>query len=95
MEIKVVSSTKNILVLDIENEDISIPEIVHYELLKDRHVVFAGVMEQHPLIKKLTMRVQTEDVAPLNAVISSCSEAIEKTSELLSEVKKTLVKEGA
>ena len=95
MEIKVISSTKNILVMDIENEDISIPEIIHYELLKDSHVIFAGVMEQHPLLKKLTMRVQTKGLEPLNVLLSSCSEAIEKASELLSEVNKALVEGGA
>jgi len=95
MEIKVISSAKNTLVMSIENEDISIPEIIRYELLKDGHVIFAGVAEQHPLLKKLTMRVQTKDIGPLNVLISSCSKAIEKTSELLSEVKKALVKGGA
>lgn len=95
MQIKVISSTNDILVLDIEDEDISIPEIIHYELLKDNHVIFAGVAEQHPLLKKLIMRVQTKGIEPMNVLISSCSKAIEKTSELLSEVNKALAKEGA
>jgi len=90
----VISSTEKILVMDIEDEDISIPEIIRYELLKDNHVIFAGVMEQHPLLKKLTMRVQTKGIEPFNALISSCSKAIEKTSELLSEIKKILIKGG-
>lgn len=94
MEIKVISSTEKILIMDIENEDISIPEIIRHELLKDSHVIFAGVMEQHPLLKKLTMRVQTKDIEPLNILISSCSKATEKSSELLSEVK-NLTKGGA
>ncbi len=89
-----ISSTEKILVMDIEDEDISIPEIIRYELLKDNHVIFAGVMEQHPLLKKLTMRVQTKGIEPFNALISSCSKAIEKTSELLSEIKKILIKGG-
>ncbi|MCP8315293.1 MAG: hypothetical protein H3Z51_00325 [archaeon] len=94
MEIKVISSTEKILIMDIENEDISIPEIIRYELLKDNHVIFAGVMEQHPLLKKLTMRIQTKSIEPLNVLISSCSKAIGKTSELISEIKKILVKGG-
>lgn len=95
MEIKIISSTKNNLVMDIEDEDVSIPEIIRYELLKDNRVIFAGVSEQHPLLKKLTMRVQTKGIEPLNALISSFSKAIEKTSELLSEVNKALIKGGA
>lgn len=95
MEIKVISSNENTLVIDVEDEDISVPEIVRRELLKDDHVTFAGVTEQHPLLKKLTMRVQTKGVEPLNALISGCSKAIEKASDLLSEVRKTLTKEGA
>jgi DNA-directed RNA polymerase II subunit RPB11 len=95
MEIKVISRTENSLMIEIENEDISIPEIIRHELLKDEKITFAGVREQHPLLKKLNMRVQTKDVEPLNALISSCSKAIEKTSDLLSEVKKVLAKGGA
>ncbi|MCP8307888.1 MAG: hypothetical protein H3Z53_02680 [archaeon] len=95
MEIKVISSTEKILIMDIEGEDISILEIVRHELLKDNHVIFAGVIEQHPLLKKLTMRVQTKNIEPLNVLISSCSKAIEKSSELLSEMKKILIERGA
>ncbi|MGQ9468789.1 MAG: RpoL/Rpb11 RNA polymerase subunit family protein [Nitrososphaerales archaeon] len=94
MEIKILSSTEKVLLMSIEDEDISIPAIVRHELLRDHHVAFAGVMEQHPLLKKLTMRVQTKGIEPLNVLISSCSKAIEKTFDLLLEVKKVLIKEG-
>jgi DNA-directed RNA polymerase subunit L len=91
MEIKILSSTEKILLMSIEDEDISIPEIIRHELLKDSHIVFAGVMQQHPLLKKLTMRIQTKDVEPLNVLISSSLKAVEKSSELLSEAKKILI----
>ncbi len=94
MEIKVILSNENTLIIDVENEDISVPEIIRREILKDGHVTFAGVTEQHPLLKKLTMRVQTKGVEPLDALISGCSKAIEKASDLLLEVKNTLTKEG-
>ncbi|MEM3437841.1 MAG: RpoL/Rpb11 RNA polymerase subunit family protein [Nitrososphaerales archaeon] len=94
MEIKVISNAEKNLIIEIENEDLSIPEIIHHELLKDEHVLFAGFREQHPLLKKINMRIQTKDVEPLNALISSCSKAIENTSNLLSKVKDVLTKEG-
>jgi DNA-directed RNA polymerase subunit L len=58
-------------------------------------VIFAGVTEQHPLLKKLTMRVQTKGSEPLNVLVSSCSKAIEKVSKLLLEANKALVEGGA
>lgn len=90
-----ISSTEKNLIIEIENEDLSIPEIIRHELLKDKHVLFAGVREQHPLLKKLNMSIRTKEVEPLNALISGCLKAIEKTSDLLSEVKNTLTKGGA
>ncbi|MEM3382705.1 MAG: RpoL/Rpb11 RNA polymerase subunit family protein [Nitrososphaerales archaeon] len=92
MEIKVISNAENNLTIEIEDEDLSIPEIIHHELLKDEHVLFAGVREPHPLLKKFDMRIQTKGVEPLNALISSCSKAIENTSNLLSKLKSAFAK---
>ncbi|MGQ9718594.1 MAG: RpoL/Rpb11 RNA polymerase subunit family protein [Nitrososphaerales archaeon] len=89
MEIKVLSSSERALLVDIEDEDISILEIIQHELLKDDRVVFAGWAQRHPLLKRINMRVQTKATEPLKVLISGSSKASEKASELISEAKKT------
>jgi len=90
MEIKVLSSSEKAILVDIEDEDISILEIIQHELLKDDRVVFAGWAQRHPLLKRINMRVQTKTTEPVKVLISGSSKASEKASELISEAKRIL-----
>ncbi|MCP8319281.1 MAG: hypothetical protein L6N95_05585 [Candidatus Methylarchaceae archaeon HK01B] len=90
MELKVLSNANKTLLINIEDEDISIPEVIHHELLEDENIVFAGVIKQHPLLNRLTMRVQTKIIEPGDVLVSSSLKAVERSAEMLSEVKRNL-----
>ncbi|MCP8323564.1 MAG: hypothetical protein L6N96_05240 [Candidatus Methylarchaceae archaeon HK02M2] len=90
MELKVLSNESKTLLMHITDEDISIPHIIHHELLEDERILFAGVIQQHPLLNRLTMRIQTKDVEPVDVLISNILKAIEKSAEMLSEIKISL-----
>jgi len=90
MELKVLSSADKTLHMEIIDEDISIGDILHHELLKDDHTVFAGIVKQHPLLNRLTLKIQTKEKDPLDVLVSSSSDAVKKAAEILSEIKKNL-----
>ncbi|MCP8303897.1 MAG: hypothetical protein H3Z50_00255 [archaeon] len=89
MELKVLSNANKTLLMYIEDEDTSIPEVIHHELLEDEHIVFAGVIKQHPLLNRLTMRIQTKNIEPVDVLVSSSLKAVERSAEMLSEVKRS------
>ena len=78
------------LVVEITGEDYSLAEIVHYELLEEKSVTFAGVLPPHPLIKKLVLKVRSQRVKPEKAFSNSVERAVGTTQELLSSMKKAL-----
>jgi len=78
------------LTVEITGEDYSLAEIVHYELLEEKSVTFAGVLPPHPLIKKLVLKVRSRRVRPERAFYNSVERAIKTTQELLADVKRAL-----
>jgi len=90
MELKILSDSNKTLLINIEDEDISIPQVIQHELLEDEHIVFAGVIKQHPLINRLTLRIQSKDIEPLDVLVSKSLKAVEKSAVILSEVRRSL-----
>ena len=76
--------------VEITGEDYSLTEIIHYELLEEKNVTFAGVLPPHPLIKKLVLKVRAQRIKPEKAFSNGVERAIETTQELLVGVKKAL-----
>ncbi len=76
--------------MEITGEDFSLAEIVHFELLEEKSVTFAGVLPPHPLIKKLVLRVRAQRVKPEKAFANSVGRAIQTTQELLEGLTKAL-----
>jgi len=64
LKLKLQSSADNAIQIQIDKEDYSIADIVHRELLNVKHVKFAGVPPPHPLIKTLTIQLQTDGADP-------------------------------
>ena len=87
---KVVSRSAKELEVNIEGEDVSLAQIVHHELLKDKDVVFSGVHPPHPLLKILIIRIQTAKGDPKDALVSSGKAAAENAKILLEEMDKSL-----
>lgn len=73
--------------LTLQEEDISVLYILQHELLKEKHVEFAGVVLKHPLIKDYIVRVITKRGLPLEAVQEACLSASENTKSLSNTLK--------
>jgi len=91
MEMKINKVSDNTIELTLEDEDFSIADIIHQELLKNSKVVFAGISPSHPLIKRYVAKIQTvRNVKPISAVVSSGKSAAKTAAEILNAVDKAL-----
>ena len=90
VEISDVKDTE--IVLKIHEEDISVLYIIQHELLKEKSVDFAGVIQKHPLAKEFIMRVTTKRKDPMEVVQDASASAQEYSKELFSMIKSALKK---
>lgn len=90
MQIQTTTQDEKGLTIEITGEDYSLAEIVHYELLEEKNVTFAGVLPPHPLVKKLVLKVRAQRIKPEKAFSNSVERAIQTTQELLTGVQKAL-----
>jgi DNA-directed RNA polymerase subunit L len=89
---EIIDIKDNELELKLQEEDISIMYIIQYQLLKERHVEFAGVILKHPLIKDYILRVVTKKKDPIEAVHEASVSASEHIKEMASTLKAALKK---
>ncbi|MEP0826386.1 MAG: hypothetical protein HRF40_12960 [Nitrososphaera sp.] len=92
MQAEISDVKDNEIELKIRDEDISILYIVQHELLKEKSVDFAGVIQKHPLTKEYQMRIATKRKDPMEVVQDAAASAQEYSKELLSIVKSALKK---
>ena len=90
MVVKIASSTENLMELHLEDEDFSVAEIVHHELLSDKRVVFAGVMPAHPLVKRIVLKIQTKKVKVPEVLTDGSQRAVQRSTEILNEARRAL-----
>lgn len=90
MQVQTSNEDEKGLTVEITDEDYSLAEIVHHELLEEKSVTFAGVLPPHPLIKKLVLKVRAQRVKPEKAFANSVERAVETTRELYDGVEKAL-----
>jgi DNA-directed RNA polymerase subunit L len=82
----------NEIELKIREEDISILYILQHELLKEKSMDFAGVIQKHPLTKDYQLRVTTKRKDPMEVIQDASSSAQEYSKELLSMIKSAVKK---
>jgi transcription factor S len=82
----------NEIELKIREEDISILYILQHELLKEKSMDFAGVIQKHPLTKDYQLRVATKRKDPMEVIQDASSSAQEYSKELLSMIKSAVKK---
>jgi DNA-directed RNA polymerase subunit L len=82
----------NEIQLKIRDEDISILYIVQHELLKEKSVDFAGVVQRHPLTNDYQMRVSTKRKDPMEVIQSASASATEYAKDLAGMLKSALKK---
>jgi len=84
---EIVDMKESEMELKLQEEDISVMYILQHELLKEKHVEFAGVVLKHPLIRDYSVRVMTKRRLPLEVVQDACLSASENTKSLSSTLK--------
>lgn len=92
MQVEIADFKDNEIELKIREEDISVLYIVQHELLKEKSVDFAGVIQKHPLTKEYMMRVTTKRKDPMEVVQDASASAQEYSKELFSMIKSALKK---
>jgi len=90
MFVEVMDVKDNEIELKIREEDISILHILQHELLKEKSVDFAGVIQKHPLTKDYELRVVTKRKDPMEVIQDASASAQEYSKDLLSMVKSVL-----
>ncbi len=92
MQAEISNVKDNEIELKIREEDISVLYIIQHELLKEKSVDFAGVIQKHPLTKEFNMRVTTKRKDPMEVIQDASASAQEYSKELFSMIKSALKK---
>ena len=92
MQAEISDVKDNEIELKVREEDISVLYIIQHELLKERSVDFAGVIQKHPLTKEYHLRVATKRKDPIEVIQEASASAQDYSKELLSMVKSSLKK---
>jgi DNA-directed RNA polymerase subunit L len=82
----------NEIELKVKEEDISVLYVVQHELLKERSVEFAGVIQKHPLAKEYQLRVVTKRKDPMEVIQDASASAAEYSKDLTGLIKSALKK---
>ena len=82
----------NEIELKVKEEDISVLYVVQHELLKERSVEFAGVIQKHPLAKEYQLRVVTKRKDPMEVIQDASASAAEYSKDLAGLIKSALKK---
>jgi DNA-directed RNA polymerase subunit L len=92
MFVEIADIKDNEIELRIREEDISILYILQHELLKEKSMDFAGVIQKHPLTNDYQLRVATKRKDPMEVIQDASSSAQEYSKELLSMIKSAVKK---
>ncbi|MDQ3847936.1 MAG: hypothetical protein M3261_03160 [Thermoproteota archaeon] len=90
MFVEVMDVKDNEIELKIREEDISILHILQHELLKEKSVDFAGVIQKHPLTQDYQLRVATKRKDPMEVIQDASASAQEYSKDILNIVKSAL-----
>jgi DNA-directed RNA polymerase subunit L len=82
----------NEIELKILKEDISVLYVLQHELLKEKNIDFAGVIQKHPLTNEYQLRVSSKREDPIEAIQNATTYAQEYSKELLGLVKSAIKK---
>jgi DNA-directed RNA polymerase subunit L len=90
MQVQIVYEDDKAFTLEVVGEDYALAEIIHHELLNEKNITFAGVLQSHPLIKRLVVKVKAQRIKPEKALLTSIENSKIATNELLKVVTQAL-----
>ena len=92
MSVEITNIKDNEIELKIREEDISILYVIQHELLKEKSIDFAGVIQKHPLTREYQLRMATKRKDPMEVIQDASASAQEYSKELLSIIKSAVKK---
>ncbi len=92
MSVEIANIKDNEIELKIRDEDISILYVIQHELLKEKSIDFAGVIQKHPLTREYQLRIATKRKDPMEVIQDASTSAQDYSKELLSIVKSAVKK---
>jgi DNA-directed RNA polymerase subunit L len=92
MFVEITDFKDNEIELKIREEDISILYVIQHELLKEKSIDFAGVIQKHPLTQDYQLRMATKRKDPMEVIQDASTSAQEYSKELLSVIKSAVKK---
>ncbi len=92
MSVEITNIKDNEIELKIRDEDISILYVIQHELLKEKSIDFAGVIQKHPLTREYQLRIATKRKDPMEVIQDASTSAQDYSKELLSIVKSAVKK---
>jgi DNA-directed RNA polymerase subunit L len=92
MFVQITDFKDNEIELKIREEDISVLYVIQHELLKEKSIDFAGVIQKHPLTQDYQLRMATKRKDPMEVMQDASTSAQEYSKELLSIIKSAVKK---
>ena len=92
MFVEITDFKDNEIELKIREEDISILYVIQHELLKEKSIDFAGVIQKHPLTQDYQLRMTTKRKDPMEVMQDASTSAQEYSKELLTIIKSAVKK---
>ncbi len=92
MSVEIMNIKDNEIELKIRDEDISILYVIQHELLKEKSIDFAGVIQKHPLTREYQLRMATKRKDPMEVIQDASTSAQDYSKELLSIIKSAVKK---
>jgi DNA-directed RNA polymerase subunit L len=92
MSVEIANIKDNEIELKIRDEDISILYVIQHELLKEKSIDFAGVIQKHPLTREYQLRMATKRKDPMEVIQDASTSAQDYSKELLSIIKSAVKK---
>ncbi|MBW3012578.1 DNA-directed RNA polymerase subunit L [Candidatus Woesearchaeota archaeon] len=90
MEINVVESTKNKLVIELKGEDHTFCNILVKELQKDSNVKAAAYKIEHPLRRVPKVMIETTSGSPKDALLKAAANLVKDAGKLEKEFAKEI-----
>jgi DNA-directed RNA polymerase subunit L len=92
MFVEITDFKDNEIELKIREEDISVLYVIQHELLKEKSIDFAGVIQKHPLTQDYQLRMATKRKDPMEVMQDASTSAQEYSKELLTIIKSAVKK---
>lgn len=86
MKMSVLKEEGNEMTVEFETFDVTIPDLIANQMLKNPDVEFAGVAKEHPEVGKPKLLIRTNKKKPKDAL----SKAIDELEEQFEELKGSL-----